>query len=95
MNELRRHNIYGDALEKWGRESQLNMCIEECAELIQAIQKIRRNPNTENIRNLCEEIADVEIMIEQMRMITMKEGVIDNFKEEKLQLLEKLLSHGE
>ena len=40
---------------------------EECAELIQAISKIRRKgTKTETMRHLAEEIADVQIMCEQL-----------------------------
>ena len=31
------------AVDKWGRESQLDMVIEECAELIDSIQKMRNS----------------------------------------------------
>jgi len=36
--------IYIRAISTWGEESQLNMAIEEMAELIQAINKLRRAP---------------------------------------------------
>lgn len=55
-------------LEHYGIESQRRILVEECAELIQAISKVERNGSTtEMIRNLFAEIADVEIMLEQVK----------------------------
>ncbi|GEM_PF-6767818 len=34
--------IYQAALDNWGYESQIDMMIEECAELIDALQKLKR-----------------------------------------------------
>lgn len=51
----------------YGSESQLNMLIEECAELIQSIQKLKRYPDNNLIRScLISELADVCIMMNQM-----------------------------
>ena len=51
----------------YGKEPQMGVTQEECAELIQAISKIRRKgTNTETMRHLAEEIADVQIMCEQL-----------------------------
>ena len=49
----------------YGEGSQLFILQEECAELIQAVSKIRRGaPNAYD--HFIEEIADVSIMIEQL-----------------------------
>lgn len=57
--------LYANALDIWGEKAQLTVAIEELAELQQAISKvIREKPDWEN---LAEEVADVEIMIEQLR----------------------------
>ena len=51
--------------EHYGESAQLSILQEECAELIQAVSKIRRCvPNAYD--NYIDEIADVSIMIEQM-----------------------------
>lgn len=66
MTKDERRRIYLRAIEKYGKEQQCMVAMEECAELIQAISKaIRYN----EIGNLKEEIADVTIMIEQLRTI--------------------------
>ena len=64
----------------YGYEAQSNQLIEECAELIQAVNKYRRavarvgEPVEEQKRvialdNLVEEIVDVEIMLEQIKYL--------------------------
>lgn len=51
----------------YGKEPQMGVAQEECAELIQAISKIRRKGETvETLDNLVEEIADVNIMCAQL-----------------------------
>lgn len=61
--------------------------MEECAELIQAISKMLRYGSTlETESALIEEIADVEIMIEQLKLIYfIHEEHIRNAKEEKIE----------
>ena len=51
----------------YGKEPQMGVTQEECAELIQAISKVRRKGETvETLDNLVEEIADVSIMCAQL-----------------------------
>ena len=57
--------IYCTAIMKYGTFQQELVAVEECSELIQAIiHKHRGRPH-----NLAEEIADVEIMLEQLKLI--------------------------
>lgn len=59
------------ALEKYGSKEQIGMLMEECMELAFACRKHLRNPeNLKYANNLFEEIADVEIMIKQFKMIS-------------------------
>ena len=64
--------IYKAAIEHYGRETQMLVCIEEMAELIQAICKRMRG--IDNFDNLAEEMADVEITQEQLRMMLPEEN---------------------
>lgn len=66
MNKV---ELYKFAIERYGDEAQINQGIEEMAELIQAINKFRRNPCEETLKGIEEEIADVEIMLEQYKII--------------------------
>lgn len=52
--------------KSYGYEEQSRMLQEECAELIQAINKWHRKPSMKNLENIAEEIADVQIMCEQV-----------------------------
>jgi NTP pyrophosphatase (non-canonical NTP hydrolase) len=56
-----------DAIEKWGASIQLIMCIEEMSELTKEISKYFRGKD--NKKDLIEEMGDVYIMLEQMKII--------------------------
>ena len=58
------------ALDRWGLNAQAGQAIEECAELIVALQKyINRTPQPGMVENILDEIADVEMMLAQMRLV--------------------------
>lgn len=54
----------------YGKENQTTKFVEECAEAITAVQKLKQVDSSEDCveayDNLLEEIADVRIMVEQM-----------------------------
>lgn len=52
----------------YGYESQMDMLCEECGEFVQARNKLRRNVDGA-YQNCLEEIADIAIMVEQMKLI--------------------------
>jgi NTP pyrophosphatase (non-canonical NTP hydrolase) len=83
--------IFKAAIEKYGESNQQDMCIEECAELIQAINKWRRKPCAFTFHNLLEEIADVEIMLAQLKLIVQSENMINYIKENKINRLKQIL----
>ena len=57
------------ALTKWGLNAQVGQAIEECAELIVALQKFtNRTPQANGIEKILDEIADVEMMLAQIRL---------------------------
>ena len=55
------------SIEHYGKEVQSTVCMEECAELIQAISKEKRGKSDKC--NLAEEMADVIICIEMLMQI--------------------------
>ena len=81
-------NIYLEAVAKWGVESQITLMVEESAELIKAIMKFFYRHGKKCI--VVEELADVEIMCEQMRVIFDSQK-IDVIKKQKLERLKNLL----
>lgn len=70
---IQQEEILSNAINKWGDIDQVDMCIEECSELIQALCKYKRGKG--NISNIKEEIADVYIMIKQMEILFGSMGV--------------------
>ena len=80
--------VYKDAIRLWGEDAQINMIIEECAELIVAIRKWGRGRGEPVVLvdHVCQEIADVEIMIEQFRAMGYGE-IVDRHKRLKLDRL--------
>lgn len=68
-------------VEHYG-EAQLDIVQEELAELIQAISKYKRYGKNWTFNNVIEEIADVEIMLEQLIYL-----LSDNGSTHKLRLI--------
>ena len=90
--------ILEKAIKTYGASKQMDMCIEEMSELTKAICKIKRELSSgdgftkvETLNNLYEEIADVEIMLEQMRIMFASDKEIDEQKEYKLNRLQNRL----
>ena len=55
------------SIEHYGKDLQSTVCMEECAELIQAISKMKRGKDNRN--NLIEEMADVMICMEILKQV--------------------------
>lgn len=81
---------------RYGLEHQLGVAQEECAELIQAISKMRRNRmDTGMIEKVSEEMADVEIMIEQLKELIGNRDRVDWYVKYKIdRTLERSKSDG-
>lgn len=60
-------SIIAKSIKHYGEEIQSTVCMEECAELIQAVSKAKRGKPDKN--NMAEEIADVLICIEILKQI--------------------------
>lgn len=86
INEV---EIYKKALEKWGHDLQKVVAIEEMSELTKELSKNMRGKN--NRIEIAEEIADVEIMLAQMKILfSIQEGV-KKHKQYKIKRLEEKL----
>ena len=85
------------ALDKWGTDAQTDQTIEECAELIVALNKhVKRTPQEGTLKNIIDEIADVEMMLAQMRLVFgISDEVIHERISEKFKKLEKYLKDDE
>jgi len=61
-----------DAIHKWGKDSQIMIAMEECAELLTSLAQTFRASKDPNVIT---EIADVLITVSQLRLIFGKEEV--------------------
>lgn len=89
MNTQEINKILTDIIYTYGEDSQIWMAIEEMSELSNALAKYRRGRVTHE--DVCEEIADVAIMIIQLSKIFGPDDVSDYF-ERKLDRLDKRLT---
>ena len=80
MNET---EIMGAAIRLYGEKEQEDMAVEECSELIQAIKHKHRGRS----HNIPEEIADVEICLEQLKMINNCYEEVEKIREKKMNRL--------
>lgn len=84
-------SIIAKSIKHYGEEIQSTVCMEECAELIQAVSKAKRGKPDKN--NMAEEITDVLICIEILKQIyDIPDCSIENWIERKQ---ERMLSRME
>lgn len=79
------NELYQRALDKFGVNGQLTVAVEELSELTKEVCKMLRNIG--NLNDLAEEVADVEIMCEQLRHIYSIDEDVDDWKKYKLNRL--------
>lgn len=91
--------LYKRALKYWGNNAQIDMMIEEASELIVALQHYKRI-NTlsrellvEMESHVCEEIADTQIMLNQMKIIFNKEEIAKWRYNKLCRLVERILTY--
>lgn len=68
MTYEERRAVYFAAIDHYGSDSQILMAVEEMAELTKELAKTFR-PNETTTEKLVDEIADVVVMLEQLRLI--------------------------
>lgn len=90
---MERKEILERAIDTYGMQAQVDMCLEEMSELAKALLKMRRPGGdiAAKLANIREEIADVQIMIDQMRIIYGLDEV-DRAEQAKLARLENRLA---
>lgn len=82
--------IYIKALNHFGIENQTMMVFEEMSELQKELCKALRG--TPSLKNIAEEISDVEIMLEQMKEYYSLHDFVKDCREYKTKRLEKILN---
>ena len=99
MNEI---ELLQDVVNTWGLDMQKIVCMEECGELIQALAKSMRptrekswKTHHDDLNNIAEEIADVELCIAQMKVgMPEIESDVESIKARKLYRLQMRLAHS-
>ncbi len=87
-----------ESAKYYGFDMQSNLLMEECGELIQAVNKYKRMIYSgkevfSSLEHLIEEIADVELMIEQIKaLLNISEKHIEVWKKDKVIRTSKRIS---
>lgn len=84
-------HIYDQAISQYGINAQVDMLIEEMAELMMALLHDRRGRKS----NIPEEIADVQIMLEQIIQFFGIENAVKEQKDRKIMRLSERLNMKE
>ena len=66
---MRKEEVFKEAIKQWGMDAQCSVAIEEMAELIKELSKLKRADyqlTEKTLIPLTEEIADVRLMLDQL-----------------------------
>lgn len=80
---MEKEEIYLKLIQKFGVENQCVVAVEELSELQKEVCKMLRKIG--NVHNLAEEIADIQIILEQLVLIHNCESEVVLLKQQKLQ----------
>ncbi len=91
--------VYKKAVKHYGTYEQHNVAMEECSELIQAISKFLRATKAKDMliarNHIREEIADVMIVIDQLRLMhAIGDKEMEQEVEYKVARLNERIEHG-
>lgn len=87
-------NTYERAVAVWGKDAQMLQVIEEMSELTKEILK-NVNRKKDNLAELIEETADVEIMLEQLKCCYGIHRQVADYKTSKLLKIDARLDEWE
>ena len=91
------------AIDSYGRVNQVIKTVEELSELSQALcksfirlnytkEKISLEDDLKSVDNIFEEIADVEIMLEQCKIMFQCDKEVNEWKQKKIERLERRIN---
>lgn len=81
--------VFRQALKTYGPRHQTMMVLEEMSELAKELCKAFRGLG--NVEHIAEEIADVQIMLEQMIILHQCRGLVERIRDEKVKRLPRCL----
>jgi NTP pyrophosphatase (non-canonical NTP hydrolase) len=93
MKEDQEKQILNRAVTFFGDESQKIMAIEEMSELIKELTKELRSRG--DVEHIAEEIADVEIMLSQLKIIYNVHDKVASVRDYKLNRISKIMDELE
>jgi hypothetical protein len=91
MDKEQRLLLFRKAVKAWGKVPQLEMAIEEMAELTVELMHYKRC----RVSNIAEEIADVELCLEQLKDILHLNENVEEYKDKKLVRLQVRLLNSD
>lgn len=91
--KMTKNELYQTAIDSYNMPMQVIVAIEEASEFQKELTKVLRSGIGEiSFVNLCEEIADLEIMIEQIKFGYKLDKDVENYKKYKLNRLAERLN---
>ena len=88
---MNRFEILAKAIETYGVNAQIDMAIEEMAELTKALCKFKRSADAARARDIKEEMADVQIMLDQLMIMFSADADVAKFDKHKIARLAERL----
>lgn len=93
----REEEIMQKAIDTYGAENQCLKVVEEMSELTKALMKVRfvKKGGVQYdilLDSIAEEMADVEIMLEQLHMIYQNDNKVNEYRQKKIERLERRLN---
>ena len=92
MAEYTEHDIFRSAIDTYGEVMQITVAFEEMSELQKELCNYLRGSGSQE--NIAEEIADVEIMMEQMKMLFNCEAAVLQVREKKVKRLKERIEQN-
>lgn len=86
-----RETLY-KVIDRYGKDHQIDIAIEEMSELTKALLKDRRYHTESTRRDVTEEMADVFICLEQLTIMYQNMCAVEQVEKEKLSRLERRLN---
>lgn len=91
--DIENQDLYIKAIDKWGVHSQINMWVEESGELTDLLMKFTRGRFGDDTQEqIAEEIADVEIMLDQLKVLfKIDSSGVEHHKKLKIESLKEVI----
>lgn len=90
-----RKKIFVQCIVQWGVKNQEDMAVEEVGEFLKALMKLRRSNSLtakKCLMELADEVADVEVMLEQIKIMHEMHAIVDDIKVFKINRLQQRLN---